>query len=92
MVPYTLALYGMFLRSYCAWSLDHDKKFLFTFTCNEILEVQIAGGDGGGMGHSHLVTGLAIKTHPKKHKKNTKSKKTQKNTKKPKKPQKNTLG
>jgi hypothetical protein len=67
----TLSLF-MFLQCFCASSLDHKKKFLFIFfTCNEILEVQIAGGDGGGMGHGHLVAGLAIKTHPKKPKKST---------------------
>jgi hypothetical protein len=55
------------------------KKFLFIFTCNEILQVQIAGGDGGGVGHGHLVAGLAIKHPPK-------TQKTQKNQKNPKKP------
>jgi hypothetical protein len=54
-------------KSYCASSLDHIKIIiLFIFTRDEILEVQIAGGDGGGMGHGHLVAGLAIKNPSKK--------------------------
>jgi hypothetical protein len=42
------------------------KEILSILTRNEILEVQIAGGDGGGVGHGHLVAGLAIKNPPKK--------------------------
>jgi hypothetical protein len=80
-----LNCYGtVYSRSLCS-SNSVKKKFLFIFTCNEILQVQIAGGDGGGVGHGHLVAGLAIKHPPKNPKNPTKTQKTQKNTKKQKK-------
>ncbi len=95
-----MVTFSLFLCSAKIFVLRHliiIKKCIFIFTRNEILEVQIAGGDSGGMGHGHLVAGLAIKNPPKKppkkpqqKQKKTKKSKTPKNTKKPKKTQKHT--